>query len=90
MAGNRTDFAAISLFRSRLLSRVTKIILYKKLIRPVVSYGAEAWTMTKKEQALLIFERKIFRRISGPKYENGEWKSRKNRELEEMSKGEME
>jgi hypothetical protein len=37
---------------------------------------------------VLIFERKIFRRIYGPKYENGEWKFRKNRELEEMSKGE--
>jgi len=32
--------------------------------------------------------RKIFRRICGAKYENGEWKSRTNRELEEMSKGE--
>jgi len=54
-----------------------------------MSYGAEVWTLTKKEeQALLIFERKIFRRIYGPKYENGEWKSRTNRELEEMSKGE--
>jgi hypothetical protein len=42
----------------------------------------------KEEQALLIFERKIFRRIYGPKYENGEWKSRTNRKLEEMSKGE--
>jgi len=43
--------------------------------------------MTKKEeQAVLIFDRKIFRRIYGPKYENGEWKSRTNRELEEMSK----
>jgi len=42
----------------------------------------------KEEQALLIFERKIFRRIYGRKYENGEWKSRTNRELEEMSKGE--
>jgi hypothetical protein len=31
---------------------------------------------------------KIFRRIYGPKYKNGEWKSRMNRELEEMSKGE--
>ena len=26
--------------------------------------------------------------IYGPKYENGEWKSRTNRELEVMSKGE--
>jgi hypothetical protein len=35
--------------------------------------------MTKKEEkAVLIFERKIFRRICGPKYEN----------LEEMRKGE--
>jgi len=41
----------------------------------------------KEEQALLIFERKIFRRIYGSKYENGEWKSGTNRELEEMSKG---
>ena len=45
--------------------------------------------MTKKEeQVLLIFERKIFRRIYGPKFENGKWKSRTNRKLEEMSKRE--
>ena len=44
--------------------------------------------MKEEEQAMLISERKIFRRIYGPKYENGEWKSRTNRELEEMSKGE--
>jgi len=82
-------FAAISLFRSRFLSRATKILLYKTLIRPIVAYGAETWMMTKKEeQTLLIFERKIFRRIYGPKCENGEWKSRTNRELGEMSKGE--
>jgi len=52
-------------------------------------YGAEAWTLTKKEEkTLLIFERKIFRRIYGSKYENGEWKSRTNQDLEKMSKGE--
>jgi len=57
------------------LSRATKIILYKTLIRSVVSCGAEAWTLTKKEeQALLILERKIFRKIYDPKYENGNGK----------------
>jgi len=30
----------------------------------------------------------LFRRMYGAKYENGEWKSRTNRELEEMSKRE--
>jgi len=79
LADNRTYFAAISLFRNRLLSRATKIRLCKTLIRPVVTYGAETWTMTKKEQqAVLIFERKIFRRIYGPNYEDEEWKSTTN------------
>jgi hypothetical protein len=50
LAGSRTYFAAISLFRSRLLSRATKIILHKTLIRPVVSYGAVAWTLKKKKK----------------------------------------
>ena len=34
------------------------------------------------------FERKIFRRIYGPKFENEEWKSRTDRELEERNKEE--
>jgi len=42
----------------------------------------------KEEQALLIFERKIFRRIYGLIYEDGKWKSRTNRKLEELSKRE--
>jgi hypothetical protein len=58
LVGNRTYFAAVSLFRSRLLSRATKIILHKTLIRPVVTFGAEAWALTKKEESLLILRGK--------------------------------
>jgi hypothetical protein len=58
-------------------------------IYKIVSYGVEAWTMMKKEErAPLIFKRKIISSIYGPKYENGEWKSRTNGEIEEISKGE--
>jgi hypothetical protein len=59
------------------------------LLFPIVAFGAETRTKTKKEeQALIIFERKTFRRIYRPKYEDGEWERRRNRELEELSKGE--
>ena len=51
LAGNRTYFAPVSLFRNRLLSRATKIILYKTLIRPVVSYGMEVWTVDKERRS---------------------------------------
>ena len=52
-------------------------------------HGSMNWTMTKKEEeALFIFERKIFRRIYGLKYEDGEWKIRTNRGLEVSNKGE--
>jgi len=85
LAGNRTYFAAISLFRSRLLSRDTKIALYKTNKTGSVVWSGSMDVDEEEEQALLIFERKKFRRIYGPKYENGEWKSRTNRELEVMS-----
>jgi hypothetical protein len=45
-------------------------------------------TTKKEEKNFAIFERKMFRRTYGPKYEDGEWKSRTNLELEELSKGE--
>jgi hypothetical protein len=66
MAGNRAYFAFIKLFRSR-LSKDTKMKLCKDLIRPVVTYGAQVWTSrTVVEKALMVFERKILRRIYGP------------------------
>ena len=51
--------------KSRALNtrRNLKLKIYKSLIRPVVTYGCEAWTlMTRDEQHLRIFERKILRK----------------------------
>jgi len=37
---------------------------------------------------ILVSAESGIRAVYGPKYEDGEWKSRTNRELEELSKGE--
>ncbi len=46
--------------------------LYKTIIRPVVTYGSETWTMSNKDKNnLLTFERKVIRKIIGPVQVNG-------------------
>ena len=62
--------------KSRTLNRKLKLKIYKSLIRPVVTYGCEAWTLTTRdEQYLRIFERKILRKIFGPVQDkDGSWR----------------
>lgn len=82
MNANRCYFRLQNLIKSRLLSRNTKILVYKTLIRPVLTYAAETWVLTKRnERALDVFERKILRRIFGPVLDNGFWRRRYNNEL---------
>jgi hypothetical protein len=67
MTANLAYSAHIKLFRSKLLSRNTKLKIYKTLIQPFLSYGSEAWTVTSEEMnALRVFKRKIVRKIYGP------------------------
>jgi hypothetical protein len=67
LSGNRCYYAYGKLMKSRPLNRSSKLKIYKSLIRTVVTYGCEAWTLTNRdEQHLRIFERRILRKILGP------------------------
>ncbi|XP_045492279.1 uncharacterized protein LOC123691743 [Colias croceus] len=87
MAANKCYFGLLRYFRSKLLSRNIKVLLYKTLLRPVLTYGSESWVLSKKdEDCLLVFERKILRRIFGAVLENRRWRTRYNHELYGMYK----
>jgi hypothetical protein len=87
-AGNRAYFATLSTLKSKIISRAAKIQVYKSLIRPVATYGAETWTLTVTEgNELRMFERKNIRRIYGAVMGNV-WRIRYNKELNTLWKGE--
>jgi hypothetical protein len=59
--------------------------MYKVLIRPVLTYASETWTVSKaNEWRLSLFERKVLRRIFGAKQENEIWRKGYNYELYEI------
>lgn len=81
-AANVAYFQTRTLFSSRVLSWTTKTTLYKTLVRPVLLYGAEAWTLgTWDRSALAVFENKMLRRIFGGRMVNGVWRIRSNAEI---------
>jgi hypothetical protein len=86
LSGNRCYCAYGKLMKSRALNRSSKLKMYRSLIRPVVTYGREAWTLTNQdEQHIRIFERRILRKIFGPEQnEDGSWGIRMNYELNKL------
>ena len=88
-AANRCLFSLMSLLKKRSISERTKLRVYNTIIRPILIYGCETWSLTKKqEKRLEVFENKILRIITGPVYDQGmqEWRRRHNWELRERSK----
>ena len=85
-SGNRCYYAYGKLMKSRALNRSSKLKIYKSLIRTVVTYKFEAWTLTTRdEQCLRIFESRILRKIFGTvKNEDGSRRIRMNHELNEI------
>uniref|UniRef100_A0A8D9DTK6 Craniofacial development protein 2 n=1 Tax=Cacopsylla melanoneura TaxID=428564 RepID=A0A8D9DTK6_9HEMI len=84
-AGFRAYYANLSLLKNKLLNRAAKIQIYKTLIRPVVTYGGETWTLTEADkERLRRFERKVIRKIYGGVKVGNEWRIRYNSEINDI------
>jgi hypothetical protein len=70
-----------------LLSKNTKIRVYRTISLHVVLYGCETWSLTlRDEQRLRVFENRVLRRIFWPKRDEatGEWRRLHNEELKDL------
>ena len=67
-SGNACYHSVQNLLSSSLLSKNTKIKIYRTIILPVVLYGCETWSLTlREERRLRVFENRVLRRIFGSK-----------------------
>jgi hypothetical protein len=86
--GNKAYCANAKLIKSKFLKRNTKMKIYKTVVRPVVTYSSETWTLTAKdENNLRIFIRQILRKIFGPVNIDNIWRIRFNMEIDKLIKG---
>jgi hypothetical protein len=67
-SGNACYHSVQNLLSFRLLSKNTKIRVYRTVVLPRVLYGCETWSLTlREEQRLRVFENSLLRRIFGSK-----------------------
>jgi hypothetical protein len=67
------------------MSRNAKLLIYKIIIRPVMTYVGQAWVLTKEnERALSTWKKKIMRKIYDQISEGGQWRTRTNEELQAL------
>jgi len=69
--GIKAYCANLKFFKSRLVTKSSKLKLYRTVIRPILTYASETWVLKENViQKLLVFERKILRGIFRPTKEN--------------------
>jgi len=71
-------------FKNKNVSKKLKLRLKNTIIDKMLTYASETWTLTMRDRKQLnIFERKVYRRILGPVYENenGNWRILTNKEI---------
>ena len=86
-SGNACYCSVQNLLSSSLLSKNSKIKIYRTIILPVVLYGCETWSLTlREERRLRVFENRMLRRVFGPKRDEvkGEWRKLHNEELSDL------
>ena len=72
--GNKAVFANKKIFQSKFISKKAKLKLYISVSRPVVTYACKTWILKETiTNRLMVFERKILRKIFDPTYENESW-----------------
>ena len=67
-----------------MLSKHLNTKIYRTIFFPVVLYGCETWSLTRREERKLrVFENMVLRRIFGPRRDEvtGEWGRLHNEEL---------
>ena len=67
----KTYFMLQKFFKNKNISKKLKLRLRNTIIDKMLTYASETWTLTKRDRKQLnIFERKVYRRILGPVYDN--------------------
>jgi hypothetical protein len=81
--GTKAYYANLKFLKSKLVTKYSKLKLYRSVIRPIVTYASETWVLKESSiQKLLVFERKILQKIFGPTRENQLWRIKTNNELD--------
>jgi len=67
-SGNTCYHPAQNLLSSSLLTKITKIKIYRNIILSFVLYGCEIWSLTlREERRLRMFDNRVLTRIFGSK-----------------------
>ena len=84
---NACHHSVQNILSSSLLSRNSKIKIYRNIIMLVVLYGCETWSLTLREESRLrVFGNGVLRRIFGPSRDEvtAEWRKLHNEELNNL------
>jgi len=85
--GTKAYYANLKFCKSRLVTKQSKLKLYRTVIRPIVTCASETWVLKETIiQKLLVFERRTLRKIFGPTKENQIWRVKTNEELDKLIK----